>query len=321
MYNLDNFSKVKVLVIGDVMIDKYLWGEVRRISPEAPVPVVNLKKQTAIAGGAANVAANIAGLGAVPFLIGLIGNDADGDCFGQILRKSNISDEYMIRGKSRQTIVKTRIMAHNQQIARLDQETISELTDGEEKKLYAKVEKLAKKINVIVISDYGKGLLSDSLLARLIKFARKEKIPLMIDPKGRDYTKYSGGTLITPNKFEIAEVCGCRSDVDEELKAAGAKMLYELALKFLIVTRGEDGITLFKKNNPPHTIKALKRKVYDVTGAGDTFISALAVAFAAENTIEAACEIANTAAGLVVEELGTTIVKFKDLKRVLEKQN
>lgn len=319
MYNLENFEKVKVLVIGDVMIDKYLWGEVRRISPEAPVPIVNLKNQTAVAGGAANVAANIAALGAKPYLFGVVGKDSDGESFGEILKKSNVSAKYLFGISNRQTTVKTRIMAHNQQIARLDQETISELTLGEEQKLFAKIKKFEKIINIIIVSDYGKGLLSKSLLEKVLEFAQLNDIPVMVDPKGRDYGKYKGATLLTPNKFELAEVCGEDAESYTKLEGSALKLLQNLDLKFLVVTRGEDGITLFKKDEKPETIKALKRKVYDVTGAGDTFISALAVAYAAGNDIQAACKIANTAAGLVVEELGTTTLNLKNLWNSLGK--
>lgn len=322
MYKLKNFSKVKILVIGDVMIDKYLWGEVTRISPEAPVPVVNLKKTGYIAGGAANVAANVAGLGAAAYLIGVVGNDAEGQLLGRILSDANVSADYIVKIANRKTTVKTRIIAHSQQIARIDHETLDELVEDEESKVWQMVLRTAEEVNVIIVSDYGKGLLSVSLLSRLISYAKEHQKILMVDPKGRDYSKYRGATIITPNKSEIAEVCGCRTPFDgRELEDAGRRLLSELELKAVIITRGEEGMTLIEKNKKPLTLRSVGRKVYDVTGAGDTFISALATAAGAGESFRTAAKIANTAAGLAVEGVGTTVIKYNDLSEILQKMD
>lgn len=321
MYNLDKFSKVKVLVIGDVMIDKYLWGDVSRISPEAPVPVVKLKKTSFIVGGAANVAANITGLGATAYLIGVVGDDAEGQIFTEILEKNNASSEYIVKSQNRPTTVKSRIIAHNQQIARLDQETSEPLTEEEEEEVWNNFQKLAATVDVIIISDYAKGVLSLPLLSRLIKSGVDHKKPLLVDPKGRDYSKYKNATLITPNKFEVAEVYGCGADDIQEVIAGGQQLLTDLNLTAIIITRGEDGMTLIEKDCLPQTFDAVSRKVYDVTGAGDTFISALAVAVGADNDLVTASRIANTAAGLAVEIVGTTSIKFSDLQRSLRETN
>lgn len=319
MYKLSNFSNVKILIVGDVMIDKYLWGEVTRISPEAPVPVVRLEKTSLIAGGAANVAANIAGLGATPYLIGVVGDDSEGASFAEILTSANISADYLICQKNRGTTVKTRIIAHRQQLARLDQETTEELSENGETAIWQKFCELAGKMDGIIISDYGKGVLTSSLTRRLIRYAKDRGKTVMVDPKGRSYQKYAEATLITPNKFEMAEVGGCADTGIEELSRAGQKILAELKLEAVVITRGEEGMTLIEKNQKPLTLSAAGRKIFDVTGAGDTFIAALAVAVGAGEDYRTACEIANTAAGLAVEEIGTTRIMFNALKEELEK--
>jgi D-beta-D-heptose 7-phosphate kinase/D-beta-D-heptose 1-phosphate adenosyltransferase len=313
MYKFDNFSSVKVLVVGDVMIDRYLWGEVSRISPEAPVPVVRLKKTELIAGGAANVAANIAGLGATPFLIGVIGRDPEGKVFPQILSSANVSPDYLVTSQNRRTTIKTRIIAHNQQIVRLDQETTGSLTALEQGKVWAMVEKVSDTVKVIVISDYNKGMMGENLVSRLIKYGKKHGKTVIVDPKGKDYTKYKNAAILTPNKFEAADACGLEGTGKETLAKAGWELLLRLKLNALLITRGEEGMTLFEKNKRAGQLKALARNVYDVTGAGDTVIAALAVAVGAGENYFGASEIANAAAGIVVGEIGTTTIKLKDL--------
>lgn len=320
MNKLENFAKVKVLVVGDVMVDKYLRGDVTRISPEAPVPVVRLKETDYRAGGAGNVAANIAGLGATAHLIGLVGDDFEGRVLRDVLEKAGVSSKHIVKSKTQnlQTTVKTRIIAHNQQIARLDTETIEELEASDEKGIWENFQEVISDCNLIVLSDYAKGVLSQSLLSRLIEYGRVNKKPVVVDPKGKDYTKYQNASIITPNKFEIAEACNCRSDQTDELAAAGQKLISDLNLAAVLITRGEEGIMLIENNREPLILGAVGRRVYDVTGAGDTFISTLAVALGAEESLSRAAFIANTAAGLAVEEVGTTIIKLKDLQSVIE---
>ena len=318
MYKLKNFSRVKVLVIGDVMIDKYLWGDVTRVSPEAPVPVVRLQKTSLIAGGAANVAANVAGLGGVPYLVSVAGNDAEGLHLAEILENSNVSPQQIIFADGRQTTVKTRIIAHNQQIARLDQETLDEIDKNAERAVWEKFCGIADEADIFVVSDYGKGVLSESLLSNLINYAKKRGKIIMVDPKGLNYGKYRGATVITPNKFEMAAVCGCHPASVRELSHAGRKLLSELDLKAVVVTRGEEGLTLIEPQTEPLTLAAVGRKVFDVTGAGDTFIAALAVAVGAGENLRRAAEIANIAAGLSVEVFGTTVIYYDELKKHIE---
>ena len=314
MERFEKFSKVKVLVVGDVMLDKYLWGEVSRISPEAPVPVVNLKNTSYIAGGAANVAANVAGLGATPFLVGAIGEDGEGSLFPKVLADSNVSADYLVKIPSRQTTVKTRIIAHNQQIVRVDQETTQRLSKGEEETIWRQIEKLLTAADAIVISDYNKGLLTENLTARLIMQGKLENKIILVDPKGSDYDKYMGATIITPNKFEVANVCRLNGFNEETLQNAGRDLLSRLKLDALLITRGEEGMTLFENGKSPVHLEAQARHVYDVTGAGDTVIASLAVSLGAGERFMGAAEIANTAAGLVVSEVGTSAIKITALR-------
>jgi D-beta-D-heptose 7-phosphate kinase/D-beta-D-heptose 1-phosphate adenosyltransferase len=315
---LENFSNLNVLIVGDIMLDRYWWGSVSRISPEAPVPVVNLIKTTLAAGGAANVAANIAGLGAKPFLVGILGEDNDALLFEDVLSKKNISASYLYKNPIRPTTVKTRIIGHNQQIVRVDQEIKTVLAKEEEDKVSKTITKLLKKVQIIIISDYGKGFLSDNLLERLITTANGKGLSILIDPKGKNFHKYRGASIITPNRYEVAEACKLENTDQISIEIAGKQLVEELKLEALLVTQGEDGMTLFQRNNGSLHLSALAREVYDVTGAGDTVIACLAVAFASGAKIIDAAKLANIAAGLIVEQIGTTAISIDMLKPALK---
>lgn len=305
---LKNFPKVKVLVVGDVMLDRYWWGTMTRISPEAPVPIVNLEKESFVAGGAANVAANIKGLGATPYLIGIIGDDLNGEVLGNCLEKLKISSKYLVKIKDRPTTVKTRIIAHQQQISRIDQESVTNLSPEDEDFIWQKCLEIINKVDIIIISDYLKGLLSESFLLRLITTANLSDKKTLVDPKGKNYVKYKNATLLTPNKKEAFEA----SSKNDVLKA-GEFLLSKLSLDSLLVTQGEDGMTIFEKKKQPVQMKAMARHVYDVTGAGDTVIATLAVGLASGCDLANASLIANKAAGCVVEEVGTTSISINRL--------
>lgn len=318
-FSTDNFSEVKVLVVGDVMIDRYLWGEVRRISPEAPVPVVHLKNITDKPGGAANVAANIAGLGAKPYLIGVVGDDEEGRLFPKILAGAGIDADFIVTAGRRQTTVKTRVLAHQQQIVRIDRETAENLEAEDEEKIRRSIAGVINEIDVIIISDYGKGVLSGKILSRLITTANELQKIIMVDPKGSDFSKYGGATILTPNQKEAAEICGFDLHDDETVCRAGEKLLAELDLGALLITRGGEGMTLFEKNKSPFHLKASARKVYDVTGAGDTVIAVAAAVAGAGGSWQAAVEIANIAAGLVIEDAGTATITLDKLMPFIKK--
>jgi D-beta-D-heptose 7-phosphate kinase/D-beta-D-heptose 1-phosphate adenosyltransferase len=312
------FSKVKILIIGDVMLDRYWWGSVSRISPEAPVPVVQLEKTSLAPGGAANVAVNIAALGAAPHLIGVVGDDDEGKFLSEILNKSNISPDLLLKLKERPTTVKTRIVAHNQHVVRIDNEKTNFLESEQEETLWRSIENELNKVDLVVISDYAKGLLSRSLLLRLITMARANNKHILIDPKGKDYTKYAGATLLTPNRREAREACNFEDQqVIDDVAAAGKTLISELGLEALLITQGENGMTLFQNGEKPIHFQTKARTVYDVTGAGDTVIAALAVAMAAGANLLQAAELSNISAGLVVEEVGTTTISQEKLLKAL----
>lgn len=314
---LKKFTDVKILVIGDVMLDRYWSGTVHRISPEAPVPVVNLREKSAVAGGAANVAANVAGLTATPYLIGVVGIDEEARLLPELLSRKNISGEFLVSLKDRPTTVKTRVVAHHQHIVRIDQEERKPLNAGQEKKVWRIIEKVFDHTDLVIISDYAKGLLTENLLVRLITQGKEKNKPVLIDPKGKDYAKYKGATLLTPNRKEAAEACQMEEDGYDVVEKAGVKLLKELDLQALIITQGEDGMTLFETKREPLHLAAAARDVFDVTGAGDTVIATLAVVLAAGGDLPTAARIANIAAGLVVEHFGTTSITLAELEKNL----
>lgn len=320
MKSLEKFSDVKILVIGDLMLDRYWWGKVTRISPEAPVPIVHLYKSSYTVGGAANVAANIAGLGAQAILIGLVGKDEDAKYFCQSLKKANVSDEYLIFSEYRPTIVKTRVIAHSQQMVRIDQEEVKDLDEVEQEAVLDKLLNVIDEVQVIILSDYAKGFLTNSLLPKIINLATEKAKVILVDPKGKDYQKYKGATLLTPNKKEASEACNINENNSGWISEAAQELISKVSLEAILITQGEEGMTLFKNDGNFHHFHASAREIYDVTGAGDTVIATLAVSLGAGESLEKAAEIANIAAGLVVEQVGTTTIKYNDLLNYIEKQ-
>ncbi len=318
MKQLENFSKVKVLVVGDVMLDRYWWGSVNRISPEAPVPVVHLKETSLAAGGAANVAVNIAGLTAKPLLVGVIGDDEEAELFPHLLNNSKISADYLIRLPNHQTTVKTRVVAHSQQVVRIDQESKLNLTKLEEDNIWEKIKALTEKVDLILLSDYNKGFLTERLIKRLITTASECNKFVLVDPKGKNYHKYQGATILTPNLKEITEACGLDESESNLVEQSGKQLLATLGLKALLITQGEEGMLLLEKNKKSVHLTARARKVYDVTGAGDTVIATLAVAIGAGYSFAESSNAANVAAGIVVEEVGTSTISFDKLNTAID---
>lgn len=314
---LESFSAVNVLIVGDVMLDRYWWGSVNRISPEAPVPIVNLENTSLVAGGAANVAANVAGLGAKPFLVGVVGEDDEAKLFSNILARQNISADYLVKSKERRTSIKTRIIAHSQHVVRIDQETKAKLTDAEEKSVWQNLEELLDKTHIVIVSDYAKGVITDKLVARLITKARSNKKNVVVDPKGKNYKKYKGATMLTPNRFEVAEVLQLEDFQQATIEYAGKKMLADFALDALLITQGEAGMTLFDGKKRTNHLPVTARDVYDVTGAGDTVIACLTTAVGSGASFLEAAKFANQAAGLVVEQMGTTAITLDMLRKSL----
>jgi|CXWL01.1.fsa_nt_gi D-beta-D-heptose 7-phosphate kinase/D-beta-D-heptose 1-phosphate adenosyltransferase len=317
MQLLSSFSKTRILVIGDVMLDRYWWGNVGRISPEAPVPVVRLENTTLAAGGAANVAVNIAGLGAEPILVGVVGSDGEARLLNDVLATAGVASGHLLSVASRPTTVKTRVIAHSQQVARIDQELDSDLDDSSQTELIEKLASLIDSVNAIVVSDYAKGLLTDKILLALIESARSANKKILVDPKGKDYGKYRGATMITPNKREAADACNLAEYHANIVDSAGPTLLNDLGLEAVLITQGELGMTLFSRGAQTTHFPALARTVYDVTGAGDTVIATLATALGAGADLETGTNLANIAAGLVVEQIGTTSIMLSDLERAV----
>lgn len=318
MTMIEQFSKVRVLVVGDVMLDRYWWGNVDRISPEAPVPVVCLKQSTDAPGGAANVAANIAGLGALPVLVGIVGNDADAKITADSLEASGVSGSGLITIEGRRTTVKTRIVAHGQQVVRVDHESDGDLDPEQEDVVLKKIRGLMETADVIVVSDYAKGFLTRRVLSEIIAEASGRNLFVVVDPKGKDYTKYIGASLLTPNKKEAGDAAGLENNDRDAVAKAGKVLMSDLSIGSLLITQGEDGMTLFRNGSEPLHLSSLAREVYDVTGAGDTVIATLGVAVGAGFDLAEAADLANVAAGIVVGQIGTSAITAAELAAFAE---
>jgi len=304
-------SQRRILVVGDVMLDRYIWGEVERISPEAPVPVLRHSRTTAVVGGAANVAANLAGLGAKASLCGFWGDDADRAELDRLLNAAAIDASGMVVC-SQPTVSKTRIVARRQQMLRLDVEQVDGHSRQDRDALHQSALKLAESADAIVLSDYAKGVLDRDLCQQLIQIARRRKVPILVDPKDRDFTKYSGATTICPNLKELSQAVGVPMSDEKGLLAKGQSLVRECALDFLTVTMSEKGILVLRADSQFHS-PARAREVFDVSGAGDTVIAVLAAVLSAGLDIETAVALANVAAGIVVGKVGTAPIGRAEL--------
>lgn len=307
---LSKLARVRLLVVGDVMLDRYWFGEVSRISPEAPVPVVKVERTEERLGGAANVARNAASLGAQTALLSVVGADDAGAALRRLLEESGIEAVLQI-DQEIDTTVKLRVIGRQQQLLRIDFET----TPSHEI-LQAKLADFAQRVDecdVVLLSDYGKGGLVH--IAEMIRLARAAGKPVLVDPKGDDYVRYAGATVITPNRSELRQVVG-RWSSEEELQRKAEALRSQLGLEALLVTRSEEGMTLFQEGAVHHQ-PAQTREVFDVSGAGDTVIATLAVLRAAGEGWAEAVRVANLAAGIVVGKLGTAVVSREELQAVL----
>ncbi|MGH8461739.1 MAG: bifunctional D-glycero-beta-D-manno-heptose-7-phosphate kinase/D-glycero-beta-D-manno-heptose 1-phosphate adenylyltransferase HldE [Stenotrophobium sp.] len=315
---IPDFSKSRVLVAGDVMLDRYWVGPTSRISPEAPVPVVQIRKDETRPGGAANVALNAAALGVKTHLLGVVGRDEPARLLVESLGAKQIAANFVETG-DRPTITKLRIMSRNQQLIRLDFEESLSVAGAFDRAAYQLRYQIAlSDSDVVILSDYGKGTLVD--VAGLITAARAANKPVLIDPKGSDYRSYRGATLLTPNMTEFEAVVGKCHD-DAEIVAKGEKLRAELDLSALLITRSEHGMTLIQPGHPPLHLPTEAREVFDVTGAGDTVIATLGAALAAGQELAHACRLANLAAGIVVGKIGTATVSAAELQRVVSHQH
>jgi rfaE bifunctional protein kinase chain/domain len=307
------FRGKQVIVLGDLMLDEFIWGRVRRISPEAPVPIVEVERQTMVLGGAGNVASNLATLGARPIPLGVVGDDQDGERLRHGFRSMGANTDGIIIDRSRPTTRKTRIIAHNQQVVRADHESRAAIGQQIEDRIIEAFRRQIESAAAVVVSDYGKGLLTPRLLAAALTLAHKLGRLVCLDPKSRSFAHYQPVTVITPNHQEALEAAGVLAEGEEGIIEAGRKILESLVCRAVLVTRGERGMTLFTKGGDVHHIRAVAREVYDVTGAGDTVVATLTLALIAGASLLEAAILANHAAGVVVGKIGTATVTRDEL--------
>jgi len=315
--DISKFDRCNLLVVGDLMLDEYLWGEVDRISPEAPVQVVSIKNEDYAMGGAGNVVNNIVALGAKVTATGVIGTGRNGQILLDKFKDLGVDTAGIIQEPEMPTTQKTRIIASHQHVLRIDRETDKTISDSTIDKIARFIEDKIADIDVVLISDYGKGLITKTLLSGLISAAQKHKKITIADPKGLDFSKYSGVSLLTPNKKEAALASGVEIVDESTLLKAGNKILQTVGLDKLLITCGKDGMVLFDQNREPYKVRAKARQVFDVSGAGDTVLSVFGLAIASGASFKTAMSIANTAAGIVVGKVGTATISRQELATAL----
>jgi len=308
------FPETNILVIGDIIIDHFIWGSVSRISPEAPVPVVNVTGENLLLGGAANVLNNIYALGGKATICGLIGQDIMGDHLLKLLEGLRSTSDGIIRTANRPTTKKTRIIAQHQQVVRFDREKTGDLGKENFETLLGFMEDHLSSFQAVIISDYNKGIISGELMAALRKMLEKHPdIPVIVDPKPKNIERFSGATILTPNSHEAELMADIEISDDQSLARAALVIQDKLNVEALLITRGEAGMALFEKDKEPFLIPTVAKEVFDVTGAGDTVIASLALAKAAGLSFEEAAIVANQAAGIVVGKLGTATTSQEEI--------
>jgi D-beta-D-heptose 7-phosphate kinase/D-beta-D-heptose 1-phosphate adenosyltransferase len=311
--DISKFDRCNILVVGDLMIDEYLWGEVDRISPEAPVQVVSIKNEDFALGGAGNVVNNVAALGAKVSAVGVIGTGRNGQLLLNKFSELGVDTKGIIQEPDRPTTQKTRIIASNQHVLRIDRESEKDISDRTFEEITSFIEDKIPAVDVILISDYGKGLITKKLLSKVIASAQKHKKMTIADPKGLDFSKYSGVSLLTPNKKEASLATGIEIVNESTLAQAGNKILHAFGPDNLLITCGKDGMVLFGPNKKPYKVKAKAKQVYDVSGAGDTVLAVFGLAIASGISFKNGASLANTAAGIVVGKVGTATVSRQEL--------
>lgn len=295
------------------MLDCYYWGEVSRISPEAPVPVVAIDNEFSRFGGAMNVAHNILTLGGIPLPIGVIGNDYNGKILRTLMAELKINDSFIIIDKERPTTTKTRVIAHNQHVVRIDKEDLTPINSKIENKIIDVLKKNIKNIDAIILEDYNKGVLTSRLIEEIINIANESKKIITVDPKFNNFFSYKNVTVFKPNRKETEDVLGIKIRTSEDITNAGNTLIEKLKAKYVLLTLGEEGVALFENGKTERKIPTKARKVADVSGAGDTVISTLTIALAAGADIYDAAYLANFAGGLVCEEVGIVPISIDKL--------
>jgi len=314
---LATFSRARVLVVGDLMLDRFIWGDVRRISPEAPVPVVHVARESEHAGGAGNVVANLAALGAHPAVVGWIGRDQPGRTLRRLLHELGADTAGIVAANGTPSIEKTRIIAHSQQVVRLDREP-REPEASVVERVRREVERRAAGADAVIVSDYGKGTVGAPLLASLADLRVRHGFSYLIDPKQPNFAHYRGATLVKPNEPEAAQAAGIEPRDARSLATIGARLLDVWQSEAVLISRGGEGMSLCRRGRPPRHFAAAAREVFDVTGAGDTVLAVAALALAGGGTLEEAALLANLAAGVVVGKVGTATVSRRELAQAVD---
>lgn len=320
---VSNFKDKKILVIGDLILDEFVWGKVSRISPEAPVPVVWVNNESFMPGGASNVANNINSLGAKSYLVGVVGKDERAGILKGELEHRGVNIDGVFPDSQRPTILKTRVIAHQQQVVRIDREKIDPLKNATLKKIMGFVESILDEMDGVVVEDYGKGLITPRLLDKIIPLAKKKRKIISVDPKEEHFSYYKGVTVLTPNNTEASRAVGFEIKDKQTLKKAGFELLKRLKSRVVLITLGENGMMVFEQGKMPKKIETIAQEVFDVSGAGDTVASSYTLSLISGATPIQAAHIANCAAGIVVGKIGIAVVTqdevIKRLKDEIEK--
>ena len=316
---ITRFKKARILVIGDFILDQFIWGSVDRISPEAPVPVVNVKRQSYMPGGSLNVANNIHTLGGTVYPCGVIGRDIEGRMLLKVIRREGIETGGIVQDSQRPTALKTRVIAHSQQVVRFDKENSEDVSADIIRKIIKFLRQQISRADVLIVEDYGKGVIQPSLLKEIVKLAKKFQKPVLVDPKEKNFSYYSGLSVVTPNRKEAYSAF----QLGFHRKPASLDEVGEGLLKFwkaqaVLVTLGEDGMALYEKNGKVTRVPTAAQEVFDVSGAGDTVIGTLSLALAAGANMRQASKLANIAAGVVVAKLGTATVSSEELRDAVQ---
>ena len=317
--HISGFSQSKVLVVGDLILDEFIWGKVTRISPEAPVPVVWVESENFMPGGASNVAYNIRALGGEVYLAGIVGDDLKAEILQGVLRKKGVHCEGIFADKNRPTTQKTRVIAHHQQVVRIDREVVRPVSDNLLKDIVNFVHEKIKEIDAIVIEDYGKGVIVPSLVQEIVRLAKRHKKIITVDPKETHFSYYRGVTTVTPNHHEAAAMVGFKIGDNASLERAGRHIVQKLKCEAALITLGENGMAIFEQGEKMVKIPTVAQEVFDVSGAGDTVIGALTLALAAGASVLEAAHISNCAAGIVVGKVGVAVTNQEELESHLQK--
>ena len=314
---VDHFERAKILIVGDIILDQYIWGGVNGISPEAPIPVVEVIRESVSLGGASNVANNVHALGAQVMLCGVVGEESYGEMLLHHLNEKQISTKGVVLDPNRPTTRKTRIVAHKQQVVRVDRENAGPIGKGIMEKLKDRILDVLPQVDAVVLEDYGKGVIQEQLLQEILPVAKKAGKIVTVDPKDSFFEQYRGITAMTPNRVEAEKVAEIQISDTQSLHEAGNRLRERLQCEAVLITLGEQGMCLVEKGKPPFDIPARAREVFDVSGAGDTVIAVFTMALIAGASFQQAAMLSNIAGSLVVEKLGTATVSREEMKKRL----